>query len=82
MVADLWRLYEMSPRAPIDCELYAPPKVLKAPELLAKILRVTARLAAKDGASEIPLPCPSNMIVEDKLVTKREFAFAWFRKRL
>jgi hypothetical protein len=49
---------------------------------MAKILRVVARLAAKDGASEIPLPCPSNMAIQDTLVIQREFAFAWFRKSL
>ena len=84
VVADLWRLYDGDSDKPTDCELYAPPAALTSPSLLTRILDVTAVLAAKAGADEIPLPCPSEMQLENPQfrIIEREFAFAWMRKQL
>jgi hypothetical protein len=82
VVADLWRLWEPGQTTPIDCELFAPPEALTSPELMSRILRETALVAGEAGAEVIPLPCPSDLLLNDSLitVTKREFASAWMRK--
>jgi len=84
VAVDFWRLYEDGEDKPTDCELYAPPAALTSASFLTRILNVTAVLAAKAGADEIPLPCPCDMQLENPefKVTGREFAFAWMRKQL
>lgn len=84
VVADFWRLYALSPQTPIDCELYVPPSALSSPQCLTRILNETAVLASQIGAETIPLPCPSGVQLESPQfrIDKREFAFAWMRKRL
>lgn len=84
VVADFWRLWEPGQERPVDCELFAPPEALSSPELMSRILAATAALAGELGAEEIPLPIPVDMAVDPALVafTRREFAYAWMRKRL
>ena len=84
VVADFWRLWEPGHTAPIACELLAPPEALQSPALMSKILRAAAFLAGEAGAKEIPLPCPSDMPVDESMVTvaDRGFKFAWMRKEL
>ena len=83
VVVDFWRLFDGS-YTPTDCELYAPPAALTSASFLTRILNATAVLAAKAGADEIPLPCPSEMQLEkpEFPIVGREFAFAWMRKQL
>ena len=84
VAVDLWRLYDGSSDKPTDCELYAPPAALTSASLMTRILNATAVVAAKAGADEIPLPCPSEMQLEkpEFPIVGREFAFAWMRKQL
>lgn len=83
-VVDLWRLYDMSPDRPIDCEIYAPPSALTSSGLMTEILNAAAILASEAGATDIPLPCPPGIDLGGFLfpITKREFAYAWMRKGL
>jgi len=84
VVADCWRRYEECPERPMDCELFAAPRVLTAPEVMAQILHALAALAAQAGATEITLPYPSSLPLAPRpsFIIDRQFAFAWFRKEL
>jgi RNA polymerase sigma factor (sigma-70 family) len=84
VAADFWRLYDGSTDKPEECDLYAPPAALTSASFLTRILDVSAVLAARAGADEIPLPCPSDMQLENPQfrIIEREFAFAWMRKQL
>ena len=90
-VLELWR-YEpgnapdppIPPGTPNRTELYAEPDVLASAEAMSEVLRNCAAIAAKHGATQIELPCPSDIEVDAGSlgVLERRFAYAWMRKPL
>lgn len=84
VLADLWRLWEPGQDAPISCELFTPPTAMQSAPLISKVLRQVAAIAGEAGAEQIPVPCPVDIAADASVVDviKREFAFAWMRKRL
>jgi hypothetical protein len=88
-LVELWRFERGDSRPvpenpPNKSELFVEPKALTSPGMMADILGECAALAGEVGAKEIQLPCPSDLALDEKKlnVVKREFAFAWLRKRL
>lgn len=70
--------------APEGADLFAPPEAMRSKELMSMLLRECAMLAGEAGAKEIKLPCPSDLALDPGKVgvVKREFAYAWLRKRV
>jgi len=84
VLADFYRLWEPGHTSPIDCELFAAPAVLTSPELMNRILSAAAAIAGKERARQIPLPCPSEIPLNETAldIVRRDFRFAWMRKTL
>ena len=86
---ELWR-YEQrqtapsSPGIPNHSELYAEPELFVDPEMMNTLLANCAAVAREAGASEIQLPIPCEMEVDNSKIElkNRTFAYAWMRKRL
>ena len=72
------------PNKPGKSILYIGPQALTLPEAMTNILSECAALAGELGAEQLRFPCPSEIELGESRVDviEREFAFAWFRKRL
>ena len=87
-IFELWRFDETNEDAPVPenipnrSELYTEPALLTSSAGLSVLLEQCARIAAELGASEIWLPCPSELELDPNHVDvlERKFAFSWFRK--
>ena len=84
VVADFWRLWEEGQQTPIGCELFVPPQILRSQALMTRALKATATIAASLGADEQAIPYPSALPLDASLpwVGRREFEWAWMRKRV
>jgi RNA polymerase sigma factor (sigma-70 family) len=90
-ILELWRFDpETNENPPVPenvpnrSELYAEPTLLTSSADLSVLLEQCACIAAELGASEIYLPCPSELELDPNHVDvlDRKFAFSWFRKCL
>jgi RNA polymerase sigma factor (sigma-70 family) len=85
-ILELWRDDDLPvpQNVPTLSELHAEPALLTSGAKLSVLLEQCAHVAAELGASEIALPCPSELELDPNRVEvlDRRFAFSWLRKRI
>jgi hypothetical protein len=69
---------------PVRCHLYVDAASLKSTAGMSRILAECAMLAGEAGAGQFEMPCPSDVVLDSKIVDviRRDYEYAWFRKRV